>query len=51
MLLSLWRFWIVLVGDPRFRVTRTEGNFTVAATPRLFTVTCAARNLTVTYAR
>jgi len=50
MLLSLWRFWLVLVGDPRFRVTRT-GNFTVTRAPRLFTVTRAARNLTVTYAR
>ena len=50
MLLALWRFWLVVVGDPRFRVART-GNFTVRATARPFTVTGAARNWTVTHAR
>ncbi|MCM8625979.1 hypothetical protein [Accumulibacter sp.] len=50
MVLSFWRFWIVLVGDPRFRVTRS-GNFTVTRAPRPFTVTRVARNLTVTHAR
>ncbi len=49
MLLPLWCFWVVLVGDPRFIVTRTR-NFTVMRTPRPFTVTGAARNFTVTHA-
>jgi len=50
MLLSFWRFWTVLVGDSRFRVTRT-GHFTVTRSPRPFRVTGVARNFTVTHAR
>ncbi|HRE02661.1 MAG TPA: hypothetical protein PLV68_15270 [Ilumatobacteraceae bacterium] len=51
MLLPLWRCWVLLVVDPRFRVTRSARDWTARKAPRNLTISRMPRHFTVTHAR